>query len=208
MLIGLTGYAGSGKDTVARILCESYGFKRYAFADKLREFLYAQNPIVEVDAEFGYDYGYGGEVFQTCEPVAKSLQEIVSGIGWDRAKREYPEVRELMQRTGVWFRENVYEDFWVKLVERDIYAQEPWTANIVIADVRFLNEASWIQTAQCVMAPRALVRIARVGVGPANDHISEALDFEADFRISNNGTLEDLKRYVRILVDRMEEDYE
>ncbi len=47
MIIGLTGYAQSGKDTVANILVERYGFTRVAFADKIREFLYETNPMYD-----------------------------------------------------------------------------------------------------------------------------------------------------------------
>ena len=46
MIIGLTGYAQSGKDTLANILVENYGYTRVAFADKIREFLYEVNPMV------------------------------------------------------------------------------------------------------------------------------------------------------------------
>ena len=48
MIIGLSGYAQSGKDTVAKVLIEEYGFTRIAFADKIREFLYDLNPQVKV----------------------------------------------------------------------------------------------------------------------------------------------------------------
>jgi dephospho-CoA kinase len=47
-LIGLSGYARSGKDEAAKVLIEEFGFKRIAFADKLRDFLYALDPIVAV----------------------------------------------------------------------------------------------------------------------------------------------------------------
>jgi dephospho-CoA kinase len=40
MIIGLTGYAQSGKDTVANILVENYGYQRVAFADPIRALLY------------------------------------------------------------------------------------------------------------------------------------------------------------------------
>mgnify|MGYP006283771541 FL=1 len=43
MIIGLTGYAQSGKDTVASLLVEHYGYERVAFADKIRSFLYEMN---------------------------------------------------------------------------------------------------------------------------------------------------------------------
>lgn len=36
MLIGLSGYAGSGKDTVGNILVDHFKFTRVAFADKLK----------------------------------------------------------------------------------------------------------------------------------------------------------------------------
>jgi hypothetical protein len=46
MIIGLSGYARSGKDTVAELLVLNYGFKRMAFADGIRESLIALNPIL------------------------------------------------------------------------------------------------------------------------------------------------------------------
>ena len=35
--IGLVGKAGTGKDTVAAYLVAVYGFRKFAFADKLKE---------------------------------------------------------------------------------------------------------------------------------------------------------------------------
>jgi dephospho-CoA kinase len=45
MIVGISGYARSGKDEAAKALVEM-GFERRAFADKLREFLLALNPMV------------------------------------------------------------------------------------------------------------------------------------------------------------------
>ena len=36
LIILLRGYSHSGKDFVGQVLCEKYGFKRYAFADSLK----------------------------------------------------------------------------------------------------------------------------------------------------------------------------
>jgi len=59
MIIGLSGYAQSGKDTVANYLSE-YGFTRLAFADPIRKLLYQMNPIVKegyrVNDLFGEDF--------------------------------------------------------------------------------------------------------------------------------------------------------
>ena len=51
MIIGISGYATAGKDTIGEILVENHGFRRIAFADKLREVLLALNPIVDLDGD-------------------------------------------------------------------------------------------------------------------------------------------------------------
>jgi len=83
MIIGLSGYAQSGKDTVAEVLVDNYGFTRVAFADKIREYLYEVNPLVQV-------VGF--------EPIY--LREIVNSKGWEQAKKN-PYVRKTLQDSGV-----------------------------------------------------------------------------------------------------------
>ena len=68
-VIGLTGYAQSGKDTLASILVERYGYRRVAFADAIREFIYEVNPMV------------------SCSPTGY-LKDLVNLVGWDNAKQE------------------------------------------------------------------------------------------------------------------------
>jgi hypothetical protein len=86
MIIGLTGYAQSGKDTVAKILVDNYGYTRIAFADKIREFLYETAP----------DY----------------IKLLVDEVGWEKAKKNQV-VRELLQTTGVGARNVFGEEFWI-----------------------------------------------------------------------------------------------
>jgi hypothetical protein len=47
-IILLRGYSQSGKDFVGKILCEQYGFKRFAFADSLKKIV-AKNFQCELD---------------------------------------------------------------------------------------------------------------------------------------------------------------
>ena len=47
MIIVLTGYARSGKDSVAKVLVEQYEFTRVAFADKIKDLLVEMDPILE-----------------------------------------------------------------------------------------------------------------------------------------------------------------
>jgi hypothetical protein len=44
MIVGLSGYARSGKDTFAGVLVEEFGFTRVAIADVIRDFIDAQFP--------------------------------------------------------------------------------------------------------------------------------------------------------------------
>lgn len=166
MIIGLTGYAQSGKDTVAKILVENYGFKRAAFADPIRNFIYEINPMV------------------ACSPSGY-LQDLVNLVGWDKAKQE-PQVRRLLQDTGLSARKLFGEDFWVNQAFRGMEND----SRIVVTDVRFINEADWIKSYEYSY----IWRVKRIGVEAVNNHISEQEmeGYPVDQIFVNNGTLDDL----------------
>ncbi|CAB4122138.1 hypothetical protein UFOVP27_69 [uncultured Caudovirales phage] len=174
MLIGLSGYAQSGKDTVAKFLVDNHGFERIAFADKIKELLYEMNPTV------GFEYDGGGW----------DLRYVVDRDGWDVAKLD-PEVRRLLQDLGVGARKVFGDNHWVvealKFLDRD--------KNYVITDVRFQNEADWIKS----VYSGSVWRVERTGVDAVNNHISEHdLDnWDFDAYIHNNSTLEDLEFAVK-----------
>ena len=52
MIIGITGYAGSGKDTLADFLIENNQFKKLEFAKKIKEIL---SDLYDVPIEYFYD---------------------------------------------------------------------------------------------------------------------------------------------------------
>jgi dephospho-CoA kinase len=172
MIIGLTGYAQSGKDTVANILVEKYGYERLAFADPIRDILYDLNPMVDSIAG---------------RPVL--LQELVDKLGWDKAKLD-PRVRQYLQNLGVGARNHLGEDVWVINALRKM-SQE----NIVITDVRFENEAEVIH-----MLEGQVWRIKRPGVEAVNEHISESqMDgYKVDQIFVNSGTIEDLEMTISV----------
>lgn len=164
-LIGLTGYAQSGKDTLASVLVEKYGYSRIAFADKIRDFLYGINPMV------------------ACSPTGY-LQDLVNLVGWDKAKQE-PQVRRLLQDLGISARDLISEDIWVTAALSSVDKDQ----RVVITDVRFENEAATIKS-----MGGQIWRVKRSGVGPVNNHVSESeMDgYKVDQIFVNNGTLEDL----------------
>ena len=83
--------------------------------------------------------------------------------------------------------------------------------NIVIADTRFLNEADALTngTFHSGQGENLIVRVDRLGVGPAGEHISETAldDYKFDWVIINNGSLEDLRTIVIDLYRTVEKEH-
>lgn len=185
MIVGISGYARAGKDTIGEILVRKHGFERRAFADKLREAALALDPIVT-------DFGTS---------LPRRLSHVVEKYGWEDAK-SIEEVRRTLQRMGTEVgRDTLDPDVWVTALQRTLELDR-WGGiqkHYVITDVRFENEARWVCRMKGVM-----VRVERPGVGPANDHISETGldDFEFGATINNSGSIEDLEHKVAYYVKR------
>lgn len=181
-VIALSGFARSGKDEVSNILVKEFGFKKVAFADKLREVLYALDPWV-----VGYNNKTGGNEI-------RALHGVIDEFGWDGYKESMygSEIRRLLQRLGTEAgRETLWDSIWIDaaLTGRDE------DAKIVISDARFINEF------EAVISRGGYVwRVDRPGIGPANDHKSEteAIGYEKfSMQIYNDGDLEDLRQVVK-----------
>jgi hypothetical protein len=171
MIIGLAGYARSGKDEVAKILVNDYGFRRVAFADAIREFLLRVNPILE---------------------NGNRLNETVKEIGWDLAKSR-DETRRLLQEVGVTARDMFGQDFWVGIALKKLEFQ----SRIVVSDVRFKNEVYAIQQLEGKVFR---VMREGVGPINNHVSETEIDDVYVNGYIPNNGTLEDLQEYVHNLM--------
>lgn len=174
MIVGLSGYARVGKNEAARGL-DVLGFETVAFADKLREFLYALNPYVRAGVR---------------------LQEVIEAHGWDGYKETNygSEIRGLLQRLGTDCGRNLISDtIWI-----DATLDKVGDSNVVVADNRFPNEARAIKKRGGLV-----IRIEKPGVGPVNDHPSEtALDNfeEFDHIIHNDGSINELHDKIRRVV--------
>lgn len=177
-LIGLSGMKRSGKDSTAEILQRNYGFSRLAFADKLREALLALNPFV-VD---------------TSAHMYSPLRELVDTWGWEGLKTThwYPEIRRLLQYGGTEMgRNTISEEVWVSPVMHQYAFLKQEGVPAVISDVRFSNEAKAIRHNGGI-----IIEVQRTGVESPDSHPSEAINFEPDFVLDNNSTLEDLESKV------------
>jgi hypothetical protein len=176
MIIGLTGYAQSGKDTVAKILVENYGYTRVAFADKIRDFIYDMNPMVDNVAG---------------EPIF--IKERIDRDGWEMAKKN-PHVRRALQNAGVSARKLFGPQFWINEAMKTMLNDPRPDMHYVITDVRFLNEADMIRVNK-----GQIWRIKRLGVDAVNAHVSESQmdDYPVDQIFTNNSSIEDLELMVK-----------
>ena len=168
MIIGLSGYAQSGKDSVADLLCLNYGFKRISFALAIRDAVFTLNPLVNDNSR---------------------VEDLVNEYGWDIAKA-HPEVRRLLQVFGTEVGRNLFgETFWIDQAFKRAEEYE----RVVFTDVRFPNEAYAIQK-----IAGEIWRVNRRNHSAVNSHVSEhAMDNYLFNRVVyNDGTLDDLSNQV------------
>jgi hypothetical protein len=178
MIIGLSGYAQTGKDTIANYLVENYGYKKISFADPIREALYRLNPKVAI-----------------ADMVGVPLRAVVDGLGWENVKVESEDTRELLQRMGTEVGRDMFgEDFWVNQAMQKAQHYD----NVVFADVRFENEINAI-----LAASGDVWRVLKPGVSAVNRHVSEtALDYYTFKReIHNLGSIEELHEIVDYFIN-------
>jgi hypothetical protein len=172
-VLGLSGWARSGKDTVADYLVENEGSTKVSFSAPMKEAMYRLNPRITVN-----------------EVVNTALRVGIDVYGWEGLKERSPDIRGLLQRFGTEVgREMFDENFWVDYALNSIEDG----SKVVISDVRYPNEADAIRE-----LGGKVYRVERDGVFPANEHASEhALDtYKFDGKIQNNGTIQGLQQNV------------
>ena len=181
-LLGLTGYKTSGKDLVAALL-KMVGYTRFGFADAVRD---------EVERSFTENYAI------PCFPdhiLADWLCCATTGPEVLYEKPMYPAARRLLQWWGTEYRRAEDPDYWIKKLLKKLEADDlekqgqGWD---VISDVRFLNEADWIDRWNGV-----IWRIERPGL-KSDGHSSETQSnfIKADYTIHNDGDLQHLAEQV------------
>jgi hypothetical protein len=177
-IIGLNGVARAGKDTVAKILHDLYGYEIASFSDILNRALIALNPIVDVVPQQGDTKDGVGWYGATVRRYAVIEEEL----GYE-ATKENPEVRRLLQAMGTEVGRNLLgPDIWVDALFNNL----PKGQLVAITNVRFPNEA------EAVWARGGKVwEVTRPGFKPALGHVSDtALDaLRKDAYIHNDSSI-------------------
>lgn len=185
MIIGISGKAGSGKDTAAKML----------------EVLYANPDISYEDfANRRYENFTDIQIVHFADALKETAQVLFRLGEWETNTQEGKKttinwigktVRELLQGIGQGLRDAIDSNLWVKI----LFANTKGWSNYIIADVRYPNEVKAIKERNGI-----LLRIDRKGAGAGNHNSETALDDykEWDVHIENNNSIEDLFEAMRI----------
>lgn len=180
ILLGITGRAGCGKDTVGEILAEDWGFRAYSFA----------LPIQEMVTSL-----LGEDISKWDDREWRETELPIYGCT----------PRRLAQTLGTeWGRNHVKDSLWLDLAFDKIAFEEG--DRIAITDVRFRNEANVIRSPEYGGYIIHVHRTDQDAPGPLQAHASEHGIGDAsteDFYINNFGTLDDLKTQVQQIVTRI-----
>lgn len=171
-LIGICGYARSGKDTAAEALVED-GWTRVAFADALKE--------------------------DVINAVVRSLEAVYhdnqSGIVSTLFAEKKETFRPLLVEYGRAMR-NIVPGYWIDRASTSLEACSG--ANVVVTDVRYANEARWIRSKGGIVISVSRVGVPAAN----NEEATSLAMFAPDYTIANDYTTEHLHDRIRDIVSR------
>jgi hypothetical protein len=127
MIIGICGFQGAGKDTMANILIKKYGFIKFSFASALKD-------VISIL------FCWPRELMKGDTDESRLWREKVDE--WWSKKLDIPGLtpRMIIQKIGTdLFSKYFNENIWVHIIEKRI-KDAGILQNIVITDCRFPNE--------------------------------------------------------------------
>jgi len=183
MIIGISGFQSSGKDTIADYLVKEHGFVKLSFASALKD-------IVAII------FGWSRERLEGLKVEDRQWREEIDHKWAKTLNIPCLTPRYVLQYLGTEvFRNHFHTDIWTKIVENQLSFYE----NVVVSDCRFANEIEMIK-----QNGGKIIQVHRY------DHV---LDIDAkhpselewtkchyDRVIKNNGTIEDLHIKVNLIL--------
>jgi hypothetical protein len=203
MIIGICGFIGSGKDTIADYLVNFHEFRRESFASTLKD---------AVSAVFGWDR----TLLEGRTKEAREWREQVDPWWAERLAMPTLTPRWVLQYWGTEVcRKGFHDDIWISSLENKLRNSKD---HVVISDCRFPNEISsiknaggkiiWVQRGQLpewyetAVAANQGHNWAFQELKMRKIHASETawVGTEFDAIVDNNGTIEDLYTQAKSIV--------
>jgi len=206
MIIGVCGFIGSGKDTIADYLTNFHGFRRESFANTLKD------AVAQV-------FGWDRTMLEGRTTSAREWREQVDPWWSNRLGMSHLTPRWVLQYWGTEVcRKGFNDDIWIAALEHKLLNS---TDNIVISDCRFPNEIKSIKDAgglvvRVIRGPEPEWYDAAVSANRGADgnvtwatskrilenakiHASETawVGTQFDYILDNNGSIDDLFTQVK-----------
>ena len=210
MIIGVCGFIGSGKDTIADYLTNFHGFRRESFANSLKD------AVAQV-------FGWDRTMLEGRTKQAREWREQVDP--WWAERLDMPNLtpRWVLQYWGTEVcRKAFHDDIWIASLENKLRNSKD---DIVISDCRFPNEIKSIKDAggivirvrrgaepewytdaadmnagdRCMNYALAKSRMSKLGI-----HASETawVGTKFDYTFANDSSIDDLYAQVKPLINR------
>ena len=179
MIILLTGNIGSGKSLSAKILCELFSLEEVTFAEPLKNF------AVSIGFTHEQIYGTQEQKLQINDFWNISGREFLQKFGTDICRDELPKIIPKMNMNN--------SQIWARVMEKKIIEKH----NLVISDGRFMDEVILVKKYGGIV-----LKINRNmdKNGTEYKHKSEGVELPYDFLVDNNGTVEELREKLSILI--------
>ena len=196
MIIGISGFQSSGKDTIADYLIKKHGFVKLSFASALKD-------IVAII------FGWSRERLEGLKVEDRQWREEIDPKWAKLLNIPCLTPRYVLQYLGTEvFRNHFHKDIWTKIVENQLSFYE----NVVVSDCRFANEIEMIkQNGGKIIQVHRDDHVLDIGAKHLSElptevsgakHPSELewIQCHYDRVIKNNGTIEDLHTKVNLIL--------
>lgn len=204
MIIGISGFQSSGKDTIADYLVKEHGFVKLSFASALKD-------IVAII------FGWSRERLEGLKVEDRQWREEIDPKWAKLLNIPCLTPRYVLQYLGTEvFRNHFHKDIWTKIVENQLSFYE----NVVVSDCRFANEIEMIKQngGKIIQVHRdnhVLKHLSELPLDIGEKHPSELptevsgakhpselewIQCHYDRVIKNNGTIEDLHTKVNLIL--------
>ena len=209
MLVSVTGFIGSGKDTIADYLITEHGFKKESWAGSLKDAV-------------AHIFGWERDLLEGTTKYSREWREQIDPWWSERLKIDKFSPRWALQQWGTEVgRQSFHNDIWIASLENKLLKSKD---DIVITDTRFPNELAAIQrlggiTIRVHRGPKpdwyddaisvskgpkhigwslGKDRLTKLGIHPS-EYSSVGLKF--DHEIHNDSTIDDLFSCVKHILE-------